>query len=356
MLEPSGHVATWNPGAERIHGYRPEEIIGQGLARFYPEEDIRVGKPELEIETALREGRFEDEGWRMRKDGTRFWASVILTPVYNAAGQHLGFAKVTRDLTERRKLEEARLRAAQAQEAVRLRDEFLSIASHELKTPLTALQLQLHSMRERLEAVDGRTASRLDRASRSGERLANLIETLLDVSRISTGRFELNPERFDLAEAVSDVAERLHDSATKAGCELSLKLQAPLPGTWDRLRIEQVVVNLLGNSIKYAAGTPIHVSLAQEGETAILEVRDGGPGIPEEALSRIFERFERASEMRHYGGLGLGLYIVREIVKAHDGMVTARNLPGAGACFSVRLPIASAASSQEPSPKHGESH
>lgn len=356
MLDPTGRVVTWNAGAQAIKGYRPEEIIGQYFSRFYPEEEARAGKPERELVTALSEGRFEDEGWRVRKDGSRFWANVVVTPLYSASGQHLGFAKVTRDLTSRRKLEEERLRVAQAQEAIRLRDDFLSIASHELKTPLTALQLQLESLRERKEGLDSRMASRLERAYRSSARLTDLIEALLDVSRISTGRFELNPQRFDLAEAVHEVVERLRDSATKAGCTLSLQSQEPLPGTWDRLRIEQMVINLLGNAIKYGAGAPIEVSLAREGETAVLEVRDRGPGIPEEALPRIFDRFERAAEMRHHGGLGLGLYIVRQIVTAHAGTVTVHNLPGGGACFTVRLPVPPVASPQNETPKDRESH
>jgi PAS domain S-box-containing protein len=353
MLDPAGHVVTWNKGAEHLKGYRPEEIIGESISRFYAAEDAQGGKAERELATALREGRFEEEGWRVRKDGSRFWANVILTPLYDDTGQHVGFTKVTRDLTERRKLEEERLRVAQVQESLRLRDEFLSIASHELKTPLTALQLQLQSMRERVEALDGRTAIKLDRASRSSERLADLIEALLDVSRISTGRLELSPQPFDLAEATHELVERLRDSAAKAGCELSLRAEASMPGTWDRLRIEQVLLNLVGNAIKYAAGAPIEVSLAREGETAVLEVRDRGPGIPEEALPRIFDRFERAAEMRHYGGLGLGLYIVREIIKAHDGMVTVRNLPDGGACFTVRLPMLPVISPEE-HPEHGE--
>ncbi|HEX8697779.1 MAG TPA: PAS domain S-box protein [Myxococcaceae bacterium] len=356
MLDTRGYVMTWNPGAERIKGYRADEIIGQRFTRFYPEEEVLAGKCDRELEVALREGRFEEEGWRIRKDGSRFWANVIITAVHDSAGGHLGFAKVTRDLTERRRLEEERVRVAQAQEALRLRDEFLSIASHELKTPLTALQLQLHSLRERVESMDGRVATRIDRAARSSERLADLVEALLDVSRLATGRFELHPQSFELAEAVREVVERLREGATRAGCELSLKFSGALSGTWDRLRIEQVVTNLLSNAIKYAAGAPIEVSLSQDGETAVLEVNDRGPGIPEEALPRIFDRFERASEMRHYGGLGLGLYVVREIVKAHHGMVTVHNRPGGGACFAVRLPLTLGMSPQQESPQTGERH
>jgi PAS domain S-box-containing protein len=353
MLDPTGHVMTWNAGAQRIKGYRAEEIVGQSFTRFYPEEDVRAGKCDHELQVALREGRIEDEGWRVRKDGSRFWANVIITALFDSVGRHRGFAKVTRDLTERRKLEEERLRLAQTQEAVRLRDEFLSIASHELKTPLTALQLQLQTLRERLGPQEERLAIRVERAARSSERLSDLIEALLDVSRIATGRLELHLQSFDLAEAMREVCERLRDAATNAGCEISLKIEGTLQGRWDRLRIEQVLNNLLSNAIKYAARAPIEVSLVQEEEMAVLEVRDRGPGIPEAALARIFDRFERASEMRHYGGLGLGLYVTREIVKAHEGMVTAQNRSEGGACFTVRLPLAPSDGMQQELTKPG---
>jgi PAS domain S-box-containing protein len=341
MLDPAGYVVTWNVGAERIKGYRAEEIIGQHFTRFYPEEDVRAGKCDLKLGGALREGRFEDEGWRVRKDGSRFWANVVITTIRDSLGQHVGFAKVTRDLTARRRQEQERLELAQAQEAIRLRDEFLSVASHELKTPLTSLQLQLQSVREQGDALGQRLVNRIERAARSAERLSDLIESLLDVSRISAGQFNLSPQRFDLSEAVRESAERLREAATRAGCQLIVRAEHETVGTWDRLRLEQVVSNLVSNAIKYAAQSPIEVSLGQREDTAVLQVQDRGPGIPEEALLRIFDRFERATDARHYGGLGLGLYVVREIVQAHGGKVAVHNLPEGGACFTVQLPLTS---------------
>ena len=142
LLDPTGVVRTWNAGARRLKGYEADEIIGRHFSTFYPEEDVRRGKPAWELESAAREGRFEDEGWRIRKDGSSFWANVVITAL-RRDGELVGFAKVTRDLTARREAEEERVRLAEAREAVRLRDEFLSIASHELRTPLTALDLQV---------------------------------------------------------------------------------------------------------------------------------------------------------------------------------------------------------------------
>ncbi|MFN2545998.1 MAG: PAS domain S-box protein [Myxococcales bacterium] len=340
MLEPDGRVATWNAGAERIKGYRSHEIIGQHFSKFYPREDIDSGKPPLELRVAASEGRFEDEGWRLRKDGTRFWANVIITALRDSASNKLiGFVKVTRDLTERRRTEEERVRLAQAEEAVRLRDEFLSIASHELKTPLTAMQLQLQSLRRKVEQHDEVLASRVTRATRSGDRLADLIEALLDVSRIATGRFELRRETFDLATSMRDVVDRMRESATQAGCELSVNAPGPLTGAWDRLRLEQVLVNLLSNAFKYGAGARVDVSLSQQAGDAVLRVRDFGPGVAAVGQDRIFGRFERAVSMRHFGGMGLGLYVTRQIVDAHGGSVAAANAAEGGAIFTVRLPL-----------------
>jgi PAS domain S-box-containing protein len=353
MLDASGHVFTWNAGAEHIKGYRAEEIIGEHFSRFYPEEDVRAGKCEMELEVAARDGRLEDEGWRVRKDGTQFWASVIITALYNGKGQLAGFGKVTRDLTERRKLEDERLRLAHAHEAIRLRDEFLNIASHELKTPLTTLQLQLQSLRLSTGMLEEKTAGKIDRAIRSGHRLTELIETLLDVSRITTGRLDLHPHDLELSQVVLEVVDRFRETASKAGCELGYEGESGICGHWDRIRLEQVVTNLLANALKYGAGAPVSVTLARVGDEAVLEVRDRGSGIAEKDLVRIFERFERASSLRHYGGLGLGLYVTRQIVEAHGGQVNARNDPTGGALLTVRLPVGAGAPAALPSPSAG---
>lgn len=244
-------------------------------------------------------------------------------------------------------MEEERLRLAQAQEAIRLRDEFLSIASHELRTPLAALQLQLLGISDQLAPDDEGMTKKVDRARRVGDRLAQLIEALLDVSRIATGKLTLHFDAFNLIDAAREVTERLRESALAAGCELSLATADRIDGRWDRLRIEQVLTNLISNSIKYAAGTPIQVSASRQHDVAILNVQDKGPGIPEADLSRIFRRFERASSTNHYGGLGLGLYVAQQIAEAHGGTIVASNVPGGGACFTVRLPL----TPQQSSPK-----
>ncbi|MES1208797.1 MAG: PAS domain S-box protein [Pseudomonadota bacterium] len=344
MLDPQGRVATWNVAAERINGYPSRQIIGQHFSVFRLPEEAAAGRCAAELELATRTGRFEEEGWRVRKDGTRFWANVIITAIHDKTGALLGFAKVIRDLTERRRLDEERLQRVRAEEALRIRDEFLSIASHELKTPLTSLQIELYSMRERLEGRQPEEwlSRKLDRAARNADRLSGLIDTLLDVARIATGRLTLKPERFDLAESVRLVIDGMKGTATRAGCELVFEnpsAPAAVTGKWDRLRVEQVVMNLLSNAIKYGAGQPVTVSLTVQNREAVVRVSDHGPGISDKDVGRIFERFERASPMRHYGGLGLGLYVSREIVRGEHGTIGVRNLADGGACFEVRLPI-----------------
>jgi len=338
MLDPSGRVATWNIGAQRINGYAASEIIGQHFSRFRLPEDVRAGRCEKELETAARDGRLEEEGWRVRKDGSTFWASVVLTAIHGSTGGLVGFAKVTRDLTERRRLDDERVQRAQAEEAVRLRNEFLMIASHELKTPLTTLQIELAALREGIPGADARVARRLERAARNADRLSALVESLLDVSRIASGRLALKLERLELSAALSELVDGMRDVAARAGCALSFQAHGSIHGSWDRLRLEQVVMNLLSNAIKYGAGSPIAVSAWTDADDVVIEVADQGPGIPEEDLGRIFERFERAASLRHHGGLGLGLYLSRQIVAAQGGTISARNLREGGTCFTVRLP------------------
>ncbi len=346
MMDPEGHIQSWNRGAERIKGYRPEEIIGKHFRTFYPPEDVARGKPEWELEVAIREGRYEEEGWRVRKDGTRFWANVVITALFDETGTLRGFGKVTRDFTERRQAEEAR-ELERLREAVRTRDEFLSVASHELKTPLTPLQIKLTAMLRAIELHPDaplspeKVAKDLDMARRQVRKLADLIEDLLDVSRISVGKLPLSPESMDLTSLVQDVVGRYAPQAAQAHCLVEVEVTAPVvEGTWDKRRMEQVVTNLLTNALKYGAGKPVHVRVGQEAGQAVLNVRDEGIGIATEDQAHVFERFMRAVSDRHYGGMGLGLFITREIVQGHGGTIRVSSELGKGSTFTVTLPLA----------------
>jgi signal transduction histidine kinase len=223
-----------------------------------------------------------------------------------------------------------------AQNAVRLRDEFLSIASHELKTPLTPLKLQIARLRR--EVPGESAASKLEVAERQVDRLTRLITQLLDVSRIQGERLELEPETTDLVRVVKDaVAEHARELAHK-GCEVKLDTPRELAGSWDRMRLDQVVSNLLSNAIKYGQGKPIEIRVEATPDEAILSVRDHGIGIDDANQARIFGRFERAVSVRHYGGFGLGLWIARKVVEASGGSIDVTSAPGQGSTFRVRLP------------------
>jgi PAS domain S-box-containing protein len=673
LLDPQGRVATWNRGAERIEGYRADEIIGEHFSRFYQPHEVLAGKPCEELRVATETGRFEEEGWRVRKDGTPFWASVLITALRGATGELRGFGKLTRDLTDRKRAEEtarelireqaarsaaeeaeSRLRESEeryrqlsrrlevilegvgdsitaqdrsgrtvfansaaahssgfatpgdfmstpvsevvakfdlfdergapfdtanlpgqlaldglepepvlvrvrdratgiewwslvrasavrnergepelavniwhdvtnrrraelsarslaratealsqtfdyekaladmaaglvpeladwcaidvveegaiklvtvanvdqkkaamaralrerypflatatglgevirdgrsllfseitaadferdlpdpemragvlaldlrsvlivplktrdgtlgamtlcsvrsgrrydehdlslaeelgrragiaienaflyrdAQRAIRLRDEFLSIAGHELKTPLTALDLQLQSLLAgvtrgaALQQLD-RWEERLRKAISQSHRIGRLVHELLDVSRITSGRLVLEPEPLDMAHLVQEIIERHASELARAGSEISLAVEGRTVGAWDPSRLDQVVSNVLSNAIKYGAGKPIDVRVWGDGAAVSVSIRDRGIGIPPESQSKIFQRFERAVSERNYGGLGLGLWIVREIVQAHGGKVGFESSPGTGSTFVIELPV-----------------
>jgi len=521
LLGADGRVLTWNAGAAALKGYTESEISGEHISRFYTPEDRAAGRPQRLLATAARDGRVEDEGWRVRKDGSRFWADVVISAVRGPGGELSGFLKVTRDLTERKRSEvalaaraaqqaaiadlgldairmhelqpvldravalvaatldvdlaevfelssggdalalraavgfreadvgsalidapapaalagdgggttaleafagderfaasllgqegavagltvavpaigggppfgvlgahvrtrrkfsrddrnflhavanvvasaaartrmdeqlraaearaqEERLRNAQALQALRDRDEFISVAAHELRTPLTVLQLKLQGVQQ--AAHDGRgdepgQRSRLDAAVRQAARLGTLVDRLLDVSRIASGRLELHREELDLRALIVGLVEGAREDGARMGCELRLSAPAPVRGWFDRARLQQVIGNLVTNATKYGAGKPIEVSVESAGDLARIAVRDHGIGISPGAQRRIFERFERAVSVRHYGGLGLGLYIARHVVEAHGGRIAVESGAGQGASFTVELPL-----------------
>jgi PAS domain S-box-containing protein len=506
LLDAQGRVESWNRGAERIKGWREEEVLGRPTTIFYTPEAVAAGEPERELARVERDGRLRTEGWRMRKDGTRFWAEVFYSALRDERGELQGFAKVTRDITERRRsertqrlfaeagrifnqllepdltvaelarlmvpeladgcvlflispggqllpraithtsaekervlwellhryppepddlqgvayvvrtgrsermepvpdetlkrasrdeehlrllrqlelsstlcvpisvgeqrlgalmllacasgrhytvtdqvfLEELAGRAALALDNARLFTEaqraleLIGVASHDLGNPLNAMLLLL----ERLRRVDPeqdpeRIREGLAAAVRQGQRLGQLLHNLLDLSRLSSGKLALEVARVDLSELVREVVERHTEQAAEAGCALKLEVEPHLEGWWDPLRLERVVTNLLSNALKFGRGRPVEVRLAQVGGRVRLTVRDHGVGIPPEAQRRIFERFEREKSAGKHAGFGLGLYIVRQLVEAHGGVIQVSSTPGDGAAFTVELPRAS---------------
>jgi PAS domain S-box-containing protein len=508
VLDTGGNVVTWNAGAERIKGYTASEIVGQHFSVFYPHADRKLGRPERSLAIAAEAGRYEEHGWRMRKDGSQFWANVIITPLKDAAGDVRGFVKVTRDLTERKRAEDeraalqavteealahldlrelletlldriamtlavdtvavllldeedqvlvaraakgleeevvrgvripfgrgfagriaaerrpivlpdvdhadvlnpilrqkrirsllgvplavqggkvigvlhvgtlqprafgdddvhflqivadrvalaieharlyedarqARSDASAAEAALRARDEFLSVAAHELKTPMTSAKMaaQLLARSFRTKTLTTAQQRSLETIDRQITKLGRLVVRLLDTVRTQSGSLTMHLASADLVEVVRGVV----DEASGLSDRHTITLDAPasLPMTADALRLEQVVLNLLENAVKFMPeGGPIEVSLAPAGRTAVLSVRDRGVGVAPEHLPRLFDRFYQAHSDR--SGMGLGLYISRQIVEQHGGTIYAESPPDGGTRFVISLPVASRSAS-----------
>ena len=335
LLDPEGNVATWNAGAERIKGYKAAEIIGQHFSRFYPVEAVEAGLPAHELEVASATGRFEDEGWRVRKDGSRFWANVIITALYDKDRRLRGFARVTRDLTVRRRVEAL-------QETERQMNEFLAMLAHELRNPLAAIVNALGLMRSKKPHDQAWLRDVIDRQA---AHLTRIVDDLLDVSRITRGRIDLKRELLDLNDLVSRVVEACRPSIDARRHHLELQLaQDALPVDVDSTRLAQVVHNLISNAVKYTpeAGQ-ISIHLALEGGKAVLRVRDSGIGMPADLLPKVFDLFVQGDRSldRTEGGLGIGLTLVRRLVEMHGGSVAAFSEgAGDGSEFVVRLPLA----------------
>ncbi|MGZ3461355.1 MAG: sensor histidine kinase, partial [Archangium sp.] len=504
LLDPEGRVASWNPGGERIQGWQAGEIIGRPGVLLYPPEVMAEGLPRRELERAAGEGRLETEGWRLRKDGTRFWAESLLTALRGAGGRLEGYAVLTRDISERKRLERAQhlfaeaerlfltakdpdaavvelarnlvpvladgcllfllsphgelqplavahvspekeallwemihrrspprdkthgiwgavqsgrselltevtpemmeQLASDAEQLERLRRlgicslltvplrvgertlgalsllsqtperrftetdrvfveevagraalslenarllreaqaalELIGVAAHDLGNPLNALQLMLGRLRRSPPADADKLREALTVAVRHTQRLGRLLHNLLDLSRLSSGRLELELGEVDLAELAREAVERHADQAEEVGSRLVLEVEPGVVGRWDRLRLERVLTNLLSNAFKYGQGKPIELRVERTDGHGRLVVRDHGPGIPPEQQRRIFERFQKAparGEKRE--GFGLGLYIVRQLVDAHGGTVRVESREGEGATFTVELPL-----------------
>jgi signal transduction histidine kinase/tetratricopeptide (TPR) repeat protein len=349
LLRGEASVVVELEGGRPREGTYSQTVIDQALAS---------GKPAV-----VAEGSAEGPSESVILAGLR---SVLCAPIY-VRGQAVACLYVTHSRVGRLFGEEEERLAqfiaalagaalenaagfARIAEAVRMRDEFLAIASHELKTPLTPLQLQLDDFQRVLRrrgVDDDAVAQRLATMIRQTTRLSKLVENLLDLSRIAAGRLTLQPEEFDFAEMVRDVVRRLAPEAESLGCALQVRAGEPVRGRWDQLRVEQVVSNLLANAVKYGASHPVEIDVHPAGGKVRLVVRDHGIGMSPQDAARVFERFERAVSVRHYGGLGLGLYITRQIVEAHGGVVSVDSSLGAGATFTVVLPVDGAAAGTE---------
>lgn len=346
-LDPTGHILTWNPGAQRFKGYTAEEAIGRHFSIFYPAESITAGKPDLELVVAADVGRFEDEGWRLRKDGTRFWANVVITALRDEAGQLIGYAKVTRDLTERvlaerRAVADAR-QLAEVEAANQAKSEFLRTLSHELRTPLNAIggytELLLLGVHGSLTATQRQD---LERVRRSQQHLLRLIDELLDFSRVEAGTIEFILERVPLEQVAQDAMAIIESQATVAAVSLELQAdEGSVIALADAARVRQILLNLLTNAIRYTAPGHVTVQVAG-GAVAEVHVADTGPGIPPDVMDSIFEPFVQLGRTysTSHQGTGLGLAISRRLARGMNGDLTVASQPGAGTTFTLTLPLA----------------
>ncbi|HYO71855.1 MAG TPA: ATP-binding protein, partial [Archangium sp.] len=327
-----------------VLGLKPGQVVGMSV--------FDVCRAEPAVLTHVRRALNGEEFFSVEPLSNGVVYETHWVPLRDPEGRLAGTLGLAVDVTQRER--EARWRArlfseaeearAEAEHMVRLRDEFLSVASHELKTPLTSLSLQLHTLlkraRQGTRPEDTETAQRLEKAQRQLHKLARMMDELLDVSRLAEGRQRLELSDVDLVQLVREVLERFQEEAQRTGSRLELRAGGPVVGHWDRTKLEQVVTHLVSNALKYGAGAPVEVQVHSSGALALLEVTDHGIGIAPEDLERIFGKFERAVPVRQYGGFGLGLYIVRQLVEALGGGVDAESTPGEGATFHLVLPLA----------------
>ena len=382
MLDPNGFVATWNEGASRIKGYTAEEIIGKHMSIFYPPEDVASGKIERELEIATREGSFEEEGERVRKDGRRFWANVLITALRDDDGTLIGFAKVTRDLTERRaaqlkELDDARrlateeaarlgaeerarelhelaarlraqageleARSVEAETANKAKSTFLAAMSHELRTPLNAIGGYAELLELGISGpVTPLQVEHLERIRRSQQHLLRVINDILNFSRVEAAHVSYDIRAVAMAEATESVSTMMDAQAQKKGitfvhdpCDTSLVALADGP------KVQQILLNLLSNAMKFTpAGGTVTLECVGTAKDVFTTVRDTGMGVPPDMIQAIFEPFVQIGRTltSDHEGTGLGLAISRDLARAMGGDVTVESTVGIGSTFTVRLP------------------
>jgi PAS domain S-box-containing protein len=338
MLDPQGHVISWNEGAERIKGYRAEEIIGQHFSRFYPAEDLERGKPAYELKTAAEVGKFEDEGWRVRKDGSRFWANVIITALRDEKGRLRGFAKVSRDLTERMRNEERmRIHNAHLEASNKELEAFCYSVSHDLRAPLRGIDgFSQALLEDHANQLDTQGKEYLQRVRASAQRMATLIDDLLNLSRIT--RNEMHRETVDLSSMADSIALDLHnrEPQRKVSFVISSGLQAEADPRLLRIALE----NLLANSWKFTSlrdDAQIEMGWTQNNGKSAYFVRDNGVGFDTAHASKLFGPFQRLHAMNEFPGTGIGLATVQRIIQRHGGRIWAEAALDRGATFYFTL-------------------
>ena len=349
MLDLEGRVTSWNAGAESITGYRVDEILGRHFSSLYPPQDVAQGKPGLELDIVKTKGRLEEEGWRLRKDGSQFWANVVITALSDEAGHLRGFVNFTRDTTERMRLEqELRDKNVELERASRAKDVFLANMSHELRTPLNAIIGFTGTLLMRLPGpLLPDQEKQLRTVQGSGRHLLSLINDLLQVAKIGADKQEFDIEPVACNSMVEEVAAMLRGQAMKSGLQLGVQVpDAPAYVQADRRALRQVLLNLVGNAIKFTEHGSVTIGLERtedHGKAMVaFHVTDTGPGIEEKQQGLLFEPFSRihSAHRPEIEGTGLGLHVSRMLAEQLGGSISLESKPGAGSTFTLQLPAA----------------
>lgn len=352
MLDPQGHIASWNEGARRIKGYESREIIGRHFSTFYTREDIEDGKPARELKIAIKTGKYEEEGWRVRKDGSLFWANVLITAIFDDRQRLIGFCKVTRDLTERRKAEQA-LRDSEERYrdlAIRLNEankelaftnseleQFTSMVSHDLQEPLRTISsyLDLILVRQGAE-IKPEVRNYIEKAIGGSIRMRELIKNLLHYSQVSWN--EIRFAEVPVGDLISEALQNLKSSIETTGAEIMVENHLDTV-QGDRVQLVQLIQNITGNAIKFRGDRrpKVQIRADREGNFYHFSISDNGIGIAPEHQERIFEIFNRLHTRQEYPGTGIGLAICKKIVERHAGRIWMESEPGSGTTFHFTL-------------------
>jgi PAS domain S-box-containing protein len=346
-LDPTGVIASWNPGAQQMKGYAPDEIIGQHFSRFYTDEDRARQLPKHVLKTALEQGHYEGEGWRVRKDGLRFWASVVVTPLRSETGELVGFSKITRDMTDRKRLlDQLQLHAKELEMRIAERDRtnadleaFSYSVAHDLRAPLRAIEGFTDAVLEDFaEQLPQRAREYLDLVVRSSERMDRLISDLLQYSKLTRAEITCSP--VDIHDAVDEILQAF-DEQTRS--QIAVDIEPGLAAMAHRPTLVQAVLNLVSNALKfYPAGETPHAAIRafRSGDNAVIEVHDNGIGIEPRFQEQIFKIFERLHSLDRYPGTGIGLAIVDRGVARMGGRVRVQSALGKGSTFTIEVPAA----------------
>ncbi len=352
MLDEKGRIVSWNEGAKKIKGYTADEIIGKYFTIFYPEEDILNGKPPRELKIARETGKYEEEGWRLRKDGSRFWANIVITAVYNSEGILIGYSKVTRDLTERKATEKAlrdsyekyrllsdelKIKNAELSSANRELEQFTSIVSHDLQEPIRTIKsflqlIEIKLSKGQYEELNTYISKSINAASRMRE----LIQNLLQYSQLN--KTKIVEESVNVKELVNEALQNLRASVDARNTQISVESEVDII-QGDRVQLVQLVQNLLSNALKFteAENPQINIKCNRENGHVKFAVSDNGIGIAEADLNKVFEIFRRLHTKKDYPGTGIGLAICKKVVERHNGRIWPEPKPGGGTTFYFTL-------------------